>query len=90
MVSSSLSADAKVSHMTRVHALLLLLLPAILACTVASSPTRPYKEKRSRFDSPGFYTSNRYMSWILRPSGRMLTLPNSVSTVGISIILAIT
>ena len=38
----------------------------------------------------GFFTSNRYMSWILRPSARIVPLPNSGSSVGISFILAIT
>lgn len=39
--------------MTRVHAFLVLLLPAMLACTVASSPTRPsYEEERLRYDAP--------------------------------------
>ena len=48
-----------------------------------SSPTAP-------FDSAGFFTSNRYMSWILRPSARIVPLPNSLSSVGISFILATT
>lgn len=39
--------------MTRVHPLLVLLLPAMLACTVASSPKRPsYEEERTRYDAP--------------------------------------
>ena len=39
--------------MTRVHALLFLLLPAMLACTVASSPARPsYEEERNPYGAP--------------------------------------
>jgi photosystem II stability/assembly factor-like uncharacterized protein len=39
--------------MTRVHALLVLLLPAMLACTVTSSPKRPsYEEERTPYDAP--------------------------------------
>jgi len=39
--------------MTRVHPFLVLLLPALLACTVASSPKRPwYEEERTPYDAP--------------------------------------
>ena len=39
--------------MTRVHALLALLLPVMLACTVTSSPKRPsYEEERTPYDAP--------------------------------------
>lgn len=39
--------------MTRVRPLLVLLLPAMLACTVTSSPQRPsHEEERLRFDAP--------------------------------------
>lgn len=39
--------------MTRVHTLLLLLLPATLACTVSSPPKRPsYEEQRIPYDAP--------------------------------------
>ena len=39
--------------MTRVHALLVLLLPAMLACTVSSSPKRPsYEEERTPYGAP--------------------------------------
>src|SRR5688572_19957207 len=39
--------------MTRVHALLVLLLPAMLACTVTSSPKRPsYEEERTPYGAP--------------------------------------
>ncbi|HEX6098127.1 MAG TPA: hypothetical protein VF432_17505 [Thermoanaerobaculia bacterium] len=39
--------------MTRVPALLVLLLPAMLACTVTSSPKRPsYEEERTPYDAP--------------------------------------
>jgi hypothetical protein len=39
--------------MTRVHPLLVLLLPAMLACSVTSSPKRPsYEEERTRYDAP--------------------------------------
>lgn len=46
-------ADAKVSRMTRAHALLFLLLPAMLGCTVTSSPQRPfYEEERKSYGAP--------------------------------------
>ena len=39
--------------MTRVPVLLVLLLPAMLACTVTSSPERPsYEEERTPYDAP--------------------------------------
>jgi hypothetical protein len=39
--------------MTRVHALLVLLLPAMLACTVTPSPKRPsYEEERNPYGAP--------------------------------------
>jgi photosystem II stability/assembly factor-like uncharacterized protein len=39
--------------MTRVHALLFLLLPVLLGCTVASSPARPsYEEERNPYGAP--------------------------------------
>jgi photosystem II stability/assembly factor-like uncharacterized protein len=39
--------------MTRVHPLLVLLLPAMFACSVTSSPKRPsYEEERIRYDAP--------------------------------------
>lgn len=39
-------------------------------------------------DSEGFFTSNRYAGWILRPSSRIVPLPNSGSSVGIAFIAA--
>src|SRR4028118_2178952 len=40
-------------RMKRVHALLFLLLPAMLACSVTSSPTRPsYEEERNPYGAP--------------------------------------
>ena len=40
--------------------------------------------------SAGAFASNRYIGWILRPSGRIVPLPKSGSSVGISFILATT
>ncbi|CFP68793.1 Uncharacterised protein [Bordetella pertussis] len=41
-------------------------------------------------DSAGFLTSYRYMSWITRPSGRMLALRMIGSLIGSSRILSAT
>src|SRR5206468_6900793 len=42
------------------------------------------------FRFAGLLTSTRYAGWILRPSARIVPLPNSGSSVGVSFILAMT
>src|SRR5262245_22925024 len=58
--------------------------------SAAGMVARSLYKSHGPFDSSGFFTSNRYMSWILRPSARTVPLPNSWSSVGISFILATT